>query len=111
MQPQGLTGMGGMSSASVKRKSGLTFDYILSRLQVGLQKSCETGDDLTGANDIYDTLGESLVSFVFVLLRKYANDTLSQPPNLHLPQTKISRKHPNNPLLPCIGIATHPSPK
>jgi hypothetical protein len=43
MQPQGLAGMGGMSGGSVKRKSGLTFDYILSRLQVGLQKSCETG--------------------------------------------------------------------
>jgi len=52
-----------MSSGSVKRKSGLTFDYILSRLQVGLQKSCETGDNLTGANDIHDTLSKSLVSF------------------------------------------------
>ena len=68
MQPQGLGGMGGMGSGSVRAagKSGLTFDHILSRLQGKLQKGRETGvelHNLTGAmNDIHDMLGGSLVS-------------------------------------------------
>ena len=68
MQPQGLGGMGGMGSRSVRPpgKSGLTFDHILSRLQGELQRSCEMGAELhnlTGAmNDIHDMLGGSLVS-------------------------------------------------
>ena len=67
MQPQGLGGMGGIGSGSVRPpgKSGLTFDLILSRLQGELQKSCKTGAELhnlTGAmNDIHDMLGGSLV--------------------------------------------------
>ena len=43
---QGLGGMGGMPrqrECEPLRKSGLTFDHILSRLQGELQKSRETG--------------------------------------------------------------------
>ena len=67
MQPQGLGGMGGMGSGSVRApgKSGLTFDHILSRLQGELQKSRETGAELhnltRAMNDIHDTLGGSLL--------------------------------------------------
>ena len=66
MQPQGLGGMGGMGSGSVRPlgKSGLTFDHILSRLQGKLQKSRKMGAELhnlSGAmNNIHDTLGRSL---------------------------------------------------
>jgi hypothetical protein len=47
-------------------KRRLAFNHILNRLQVELQKSCETGAELhnlTGVmNDIHNTLGGSLVS-------------------------------------------------
>ena len=74
MQPQGLGGIGGMGSGSIRPpgKSGLTFDHILSRLQGKLQKSCETGvelHNLTGAmNDIHNTLGGSLVRFIVKII-------------------------------------------
>jgi len=73
MQPQGFGAMGGMGSGNVRPlgKSGLTFDYILSRLQGELQKSCETGAELrnlTGAmNAIHETrriAGASRILFI-----------------------------------------------
>jgi len=57
-----------MGSASVRSpgKTGLIFDHILSRLRGELHKSRETEaslHNLTGPmDDIYDTLGGSLVS-------------------------------------------------
>jgi hypothetical protein len=73
MQPQGFGAMGGMGSGNVRPlgKSSLTFDYILSRLQGELQKSCETGAELhnlTGAmNAIHETrriAGASRILFI-----------------------------------------------
>ncbi|OBZ78501.1 hypothetical protein A0H81_02129 [Grifola frondosa] len=64
-QPQGLIDMGDRGgNMRAPGKSGLTFDHILSRLQGELQKSRETGAELsslTGAmNDIHETLGGNL---------------------------------------------------
>jgi len=76
-----------MSSGSVKRKSGLTFVYILSRLQVGLQKSCETGDNSHWGERHPRYPQQVPGKFRIVLLRKCANE--SQPPNLHLPHAAL----------------------
>ena len=61
LQP-GLGGMGGLRPPG---KTGLSFDVILGRLQGELQKSRETGAELTSLsaamNDIHDTLGGNLV--------------------------------------------------
>ncbi|KAM5534745.1 hypothetical protein V8D89_011609 [Ganoderma adspersum] len=67
LQPQGLSGMGGMGgNMRAPGKSGLTFDHILSRLQGELQKSRETGAELhslsNGLAEIQDTLGGNLPS-------------------------------------------------
>ncbi|TFK69330.1 hypothetical protein BDN72DRAFT_615860 [Pluteus cervinus] len=63
---QGLTGTGGMGNMRPPGKSGLTFDHILGRLKVELQKSRETGAELSsiqGAmHEINDTLGGTLPS-------------------------------------------------
>ena len=73
LQPQGLSGMGGMGgNMRAPGKSGLTFDHILSRLQGELQKSRETGAELhslsSGLTEIQDTLGGNLVRmFSFIL--------------------------------------------
>lgn len=45
IQAKGLGGMGG-ESVKALGKSGLTFDYILGRLQGKLQKSWEMGAEL-----------------------------------------------------------------
>jgi hypothetical protein len=77
MQAQGLGGMGGMGGGSIRPpgKSGLTFDHILGQLQ---GKSWETGvepHNLTGAmNDIHDTLGGSLVCFIYLFYCIYLLD-------------------------------------
>ncbi|EAU82236.2 hypothetical protein CC1G_12024 [Coprinopsis cinerea okayama7 len=61
----GMSGMGGMGGGMrPPGKSGLTFDVILSRLQGELQKSRETGAELsslTGAmNEVHDSLSGGL---------------------------------------------------
>jgi hypothetical protein len=52
-------------------KSGIMFDHILNRLQGALHKSRETSAELrnfTGAiNDIHNTLGGLLVSFIIIV--------------------------------------------
>jgi hypothetical protein len=53
-------------------KTGLSFDLILSRLQGELQKSRETGAELTSLagsmNEIHDTLGGNLVGHQYRFL-------------------------------------------
>jgi hypothetical protein len=61
--------MGGGGLSGRAGKSGLTFDHILSRLQTELQKSRETGAELSTLTsvmtDIHDTLGGGAVSLLF----------------------------------------------
>jgi hypothetical protein len=73
MQPEGLGGMGAMSSSMMARgKSGLTFNHILCRLESKLQKSPETGAKLhnmmSAMNDIHNTLGGFIVCLHFTLI-------------------------------------------
>ncbi|CAA7269362.1 unnamed protein product [Cyclocybe aegerita] len=82
---QGLGGMGGMRPPG---KTGLSFEVVLSRLQGELQKSRETGAELTSLTgamgDICDTLGgnvpSALPSFPATLPPVRPSQEPQQPP-------------------------------
>lgn len=63
-------GVGGLRPPG---KTGLSFDVILSRLQGEVQKSRETGAELSGLTsamgEIGDVLGGVLVSAIFLVFR------------------------------------------
>jgi len=73
---QGLGSLGssmGVGGLRPPGKTGLSFDVILSRLQGEVQKSRETGAELSGLTsamgEIGDVLGGVLVSAIFLVFR------------------------------------------
>ncbi|KAG9093329.1 hypothetical protein FS749_014569 [Ceratobasidium sp. UAMH 11750] len=66
-----LGGLGGLGQSQARPGSkGLSFDHILNKLQMELQKSRETGAELhsltSAMNDIHDTMGGAVVSRLLI---------------------------------------------
>jgi hypothetical protein len=99
-------GLGGMGAIRPPGKTGLSFDLILSRLQGELQKSRETGAELTSLagsmNEIHDTLGGNLVGHQHHFL--FSSITQSEPCSLrtflHFPVHYLQFDHLKKLLLP-----------
>jgi hypothetical protein len=72
LQPQSPVGLGGLGGgpglglSGRTGKSGLTFDHILNRLQNELQKSRETGTELSTLATVMTDINENLVGGALV---------------------------------------------